>query len=29
MRIVRSGRESWVRVKTADREQFLHKPQLQ
>ena len=29
MRIVRSGRESWVRVKTADREAFLQKPQLQ
>ena len=29
MRIVRSGRESWVRVKTADRDAFLHKPQLQ
>ena len=29
MRIVRSGRDSWVRVKTADREAFLHKPQLQ
>jgi S1-C subfamily serine protease len=29
MRIVRSGRESWVRVKTADRDAFLYKPQLQ
>ena len=29
MRIVRSGRDSWVRVKTADREAFLQKPQLQ
>jgi S1-C subfamily serine protease len=29
MRIVRAGRDSWVRVKTADRNQFLHKPQLQ
>lgn len=29
MRIVRGGRESWVRVKTADREAFLHKPSLQ
>ena len=29
MRIVRSGRDSWVRVKTADRDAFLYKPQLQ
>ena len=29
MRIVRDGRENWVRVKTADRDAFLHKPQLQ
>lgn len=29
MRILRDGRESWVRIKTADREAFLHKPQLQ
>lgn len=29
MRIVRSGRESWVRIKTADRNDFLVKPQLQ
>jgi S1-C subfamily serine protease len=29
MRIVRNGRESWVRVKTADRNAFLVKPQLQ
>jgi S1-C subfamily serine protease len=29
LRIVRDGRESWVRVKTADREAFLSKPQLQ
>lgn len=29
LRIVRSGRESWVRVKTADRNDFLAKPQLQ
>ena len=29
LRIVRSGRESWVRVKTADRNDFLVKPQLQ
>ena len=29
LRIVRGGRENWVRVKTADRESFLQKPQLQ
>lgn len=29
LRIVRSGRESWLRVKTADRNDFLKKPQLQ
>ncbi|HWV22230.1 MAG TPA: S1C family serine protease [Devosia sp.] len=29
MRIVRSGRESWLRVKTADRNDFLSKPPLQ
>ena len=29
LRIVRGGRENWVRVKTADRDTFLHKPQLQ
>lgn len=29
MRIVRDGRENWVRVKPADRAAFLHKPQLQ
>ena len=29
MRIVREGRENWVRIKTADREAFLQKPQLQ
>jgi S1-C subfamily serine protease len=29
LRIIRSGRENWVRVKTADRDAFLHKPQLQ
>lgn len=29
LRILRSGRESWVRVKTADRNDFLLKPQLQ
>ena len=29
MRIVRDGREAWLRVKTADRDAFLKKPQLQ
>jgi hypothetical protein len=29
MRIVRDGRESWFRVKSADRNSFLKKPQLQ
>jgi len=29
MRIVREGRESWVRIKSADRTSFLSKPQLQ
>ena len=29
MRIIRGGRENWVRIKTADRDSFLHKPQLQ
>jgi len=29
LRVVRDGRDSWVRIKTADREAFLHKPQLQ
>ena len=29
MRILREGRENWVRVKSADREAFLRKPQLQ
>lgn len=29
LRIVRSGRESWLRVKTADRNDFLSKPSLQ
>lgn len=29
MRIVRDGRESWVRVKSADRNSFLKKPLLQ
>ena len=29
MRIVRDGRETWLRVKTADRSAFLRKPQLE
>jgi S1-C subfamily serine protease len=29
LRIVRLGRQSWVRVKTADRDDYLSKPQLQ
>lgn len=29
MRVVRDGRETWLRIKTADRESFLKKPQLQ
>lgn len=29
LRLIRGGRENWVRVKTADREDFLQKPQLQ
>ncbi len=29
MRIVRDGRETWLRVKSADRNEFLKKPQLQ
>jgi len=29
MRIVRDGRETWLRIKTADRNSFLKKPQLQ
>lgn len=29
MRIVREGRETWLRVKSADRNSFLRKPQLQ
>jgi len=29
MRIVRGGRETWLRVKSADRNEFLKKPQLQ
>ena len=29
MRIVRNGRDSWVRVRSADRNSFLHRPNLQ
>ncbi|MGE0280744.1 MAG: S1C family serine protease [Rhizobiaceae bacterium] len=29
MRVVRGGRETWLRVKSADRAEFLKKPQLQ
>ncbi|MEQ1944840.1 S1C family serine protease [Mesorhizobium sp. VNQ89] len=29
MRVVRDGRETWLRIKTADRNSFLKKPQLQ
>ena len=29
MRIVRDGRDAWLRVKSADRNSFLRKPQLQ
>ena len=29
MRIVRDGRESWLRVKSADRNSFLVRPRLQ
>jgi S1-C subfamily serine protease len=29
MRVVRAGRETWLRVKSADRGSFLRKPQLQ
>ena len=29
MRVVRDGRETWLRVKSADRGSFLKKPQLQ
>lgn len=29
MRVVRNGRETWVRIKSADRNSFLKKPQLQ
>ena len=29
MRIVRDGRDAWVRIKSADRNAFMRKPQLQ
>jgi len=29
LRIVRDGRETWVRIKSADRNSFLHRPRLQ
>ena len=29
LRLVRDGRENWVRVKSADRNSFLKRPQLQ
>jgi S1-C subfamily serine protease len=29
MRVVRDGRDTWLRVKSADRNTFLKKPQLQ
>lgn len=29
MRVLRDGREAWLRIKSADRNDFLHKPQLQ
>jgi S1-C subfamily serine protease len=29
MRVVRDGRETWLRVTSADRRSFLRKPQLQ
>ena len=29
MRVVRDGRETWLRVKSADRDTYLKKPQLQ
>ncbi len=28
MRIIRNGRESWLRVRSADRGDFLKRPQL-
>jgi S1-C subfamily serine protease len=29
LRIVREGRETWVRIKSADRNSFLHRPRMQ
>jgi hypothetical protein len=29
MRILRDGREAWLRVHSADRNSFLRKPQMQ
>ena len=29
MRVLRDGREAWLRIKSADRNSFLKKPQLQ
>jgi hypothetical protein len=29
MRVVRNGREAWLRIRSADRNAFLKKPQLQ
>ena len=29
MRVLRNGREAWLRIKSADRNSFLKKPQLQ
>ncbi|TIX08658.1 MAG: signal protein PDZ, partial [Mesorhizobium sp.] len=29
LRVVRDGRETWLRVKSADRNSFLRKPHLQ
>lgn len=29
MRVLRDGRDAWLRIKTADRQSFLRKPQLQ
>ena len=29
LRVVRDGRETWLRIKSADRGSFLRKPQLQ
>lgn len=29
MRVLRNGREAWLRVKSADRSSFLRKPHLQ